>query len=110
MVKDMISYEELCEALAGWRTRNGMANGPSAQPTPGLSPSPSPSRAPSPSLWPEPGARSVTDRDAFGRTTGKERAIDAGAPPAAVPNAAEGGESSEIPIDDGLDVIDEEPL
>jgi hypothetical protein len=27
----MIPYEELCDALARWRSRNGLANGPSAQ-------------------------------------------------------------------------------
>jgi hypothetical protein len=26
----MIAYEELCDALARWRERNGLANGPSA--------------------------------------------------------------------------------
>ena len=28
----MIPFEELCEALARWRSRNGMENGPSARP------------------------------------------------------------------------------
>ncbi len=27
----MIPYEELCEALAQWRSKNGLANGPSAK-------------------------------------------------------------------------------
>jgi hypothetical protein len=29
----MIPYAELCEALARWRTRQGLANGPSARPS-----------------------------------------------------------------------------
>lgn len=28
----MIPFEELCDALARWRDRNGLANGPSAKP------------------------------------------------------------------------------
>ena len=31
----MIAYEELCEALARWRSRNGLENGPSARPPQG---------------------------------------------------------------------------
>lgn len=31
----MIAYEELCEALARWRSRNGLQNGPSARPPQG---------------------------------------------------------------------------
>jgi hypothetical protein len=31
----MIPFEELCDALARWRSRNGLANGPSAQPPKG---------------------------------------------------------------------------
>src|SRR5262249_3218312 len=32
----MIAYEELCEALARWRSRNGLENGPSARPPQGV--------------------------------------------------------------------------
>lgn len=32
----MIPYEELCEALALWRGRNGLLNGPSAHPPQGV--------------------------------------------------------------------------
>jgi hypothetical protein len=28
----MIPFEELCDALARWRSRNGLVNGPSAKP------------------------------------------------------------------------------
>lgn len=28
----MIAYEELCDALARWRAKNGMGNGPSSRP------------------------------------------------------------------------------
>jgi hypothetical protein len=31
----MIPYDELCHALASWRERNGLANGPSARPPQG---------------------------------------------------------------------------
>jgi hypothetical protein len=42
----MIPYEELCEALARWREKNGMLNGPSARPPQGLvAPPPSPAPA-----------------------------------------------------------------
>jgi hypothetical protein len=48
----MIPYEELCSALAQWRERNGLANGPSARPPQGpviVPPPPAPvAEAPAP--------------------------------------------------------------
>ena len=41
----MIPYEELCTALARWREKNGLANGPSARPPQGIV-APPPAAAP----------------------------------------------------------------
>ncbi len=112
----MIPYAELCEALARWRTRQGLANGPSARPSmsmPAVTPPVAEDTSTSVHVAPATLDNTNTNTDAVAAIE-DDPAMDpptaehVAPPPARVRTARMGDESTgELDID-SVDLIDEE--
>ena len=102
----MIPYEELCEALARWRSRQGMVNGPSARPPQGavLAAPAAATPAWTPAAAEVPGQKTAVTPNPLGFAADGDLATDAHAPAPSLPGQDSTGE---IDLDNVL-LVDED--